>query len=86
MILVAIPAGALAIVSLAAFLGEWVWWLDVLANFRAQYAIALLVLGVAVVLSKWRRTGYVLLAVAAVNIAVVAPLFIGSPGETDAAS
>lgn len=86
MILVAIPAGALAIVSLAAFLGEWVWWLDVLANFRAQYAIALLVLGVAVVLSKWRRTGYVLLGVAAINIAVVAPLFIGSPGEADAAS
>ena len=45
MIVVVIPAVALAVMSLAAFLGRWVWWLDVLANFRAQYVVVLAVLG-----------------------------------------
>ena len=84
MILVAVPAAALAVVSLAAFFGEWIWWLDVLANFRAQYAVALVVLGAALVLTKWRRTGYGVLAIAAVNIVVVLPLFVGFPGSGEA--
>ena len=82
MILVAIPAVALALISLSAFLGGWVWWLDVLANFRAQYAVTLAALGVIVATSRWRRLGYAVLAVAAVNLAVVLPLFLGSPAET----
>lgn len=81
MILVAIPAVALAVVSLAAFLGRWVWWLDVLANFRAQYVVALAVLGLVIMMSKWRKTGYVVLGVALVNLIVVLPLYIGSPAE-----
>jgi hypothetical protein len=47
-ILVVIPAVALAAVTIAAFLGQWVWWLDVLANFRAQYVVALAVLGLVI--------------------------------------
>ena len=81
MIVVAIPAVALAVVSLAAFLGRWIWWLDVLANFRAQYVVALAILGLIVTLSKWRKTGYALLAVALVNLVVVLPLYVGSPAE-----
>lgn len=83
MILLAIPAVALAVVSLAAFFGEWLWWLDVLANFRAQYAVALAVLGVLLMISKWRRIGYGVLAVAAVNFVVVLPLYVGSPGLSE---
>jgi len=82
-ILLAIPAVGLAVVSLAAFFGEWLWWLDVLANFRAQYAVALLVLGVLIMMSKWRRIGYGVLAVAAVNVVVILPLYVGSPGLSD---
>jgi len=82
-ILLAIPAVALAVLSLAAFLGEWLWWLDVLANFRAQYAVALAVLGVLLMISKWRRIGYGVLAVAAVNFVVVLPLYVGSPGLSE---
>lgn len=84
MIVVVVPAVALALVSLAAFGGQWVWWLDVLANFRAQYAIALLVLGLVVAASRWRRTGVGILAVSLVNVIAVAPLFIGSPGQPTA--
>lgn len=81
MILVAIPAVALAIVSLAAFFGGLVWWLDVLANFRAQYVVALAVLGLIVMMSKWRKTAYGILAVALVNLVAVLPLYIGSPAD-----
>ena len=84
MILLAIPAVGLAAVSIAAFFGEWIWWLDVLANFRAQYAIALAVLGVLVMMSKWRRIGYGVLGVAAINLLVVLPLYVGSPGPSEA--
>ncbi len=83
MILVAIPAVALAVVSLAAFGGQWVWWLDVLANFRAQYVVGLVVLGLVVLMSKWRRIGYGVLAVAAINLVFVLPLYAASPADPD---
>ena len=35
-----------------------------LPNFRAQYVVALSILGLLVVLSRWRKTGYVILGVA----------------------
>ncbi len=80
-ILVAIPAIALAVVSLTAFLGRWVWWLDVLANFRAQYVVGLLLLGLVIMMSRWRKIGYGVLAVALVNLVVVLPLYVGSPAD-----
>lgn len=84
MILVVIPALALAALSLAAFAGQWVWWLDVLANFRAQYVVALALLGLVIMLSRWRKSGYIVLGVALVNLIVVLPLYIGSPPEARA--
>lgn len=86
MILVVIPAVALALVSLAAFAGQWVWWLDVLANFRVQYLVGLTALGVILMMSKWRRIGFGVLVVAAVNLVLVLPLFVGSPGDVDPAT
>ncbi|HEY4584660.1 MAG TPA: endonuclease/exonuclease/phosphatase family protein [Acidimicrobiia bacterium] len=86
MILIIIPAAVIAAMSLASFAGEWVWWLDVLANFRAQYLVALALLGVIVVVSRWRRTGMAILAVAFLNLLFVAPLYFGSPGKSDPAA
>ena len=65
--------------SLAAFLGRWIWWLDVLANFRAQFVVGLAVFGLIITMSKWRKTGYAVLGVALINLLVVLPLYIGSP-------
>lgn len=76
-----IPAVLLAAVSLGSFAGRWVWWLDVLANFRAQYVLVLGVLGLVIAASRWRRTGLGILAVALFNLFWVAPLYVGSPGE-----
>jgi endonuclease/exonuclease/phosphatase (EEP) superfamily protein YafD len=83
MILVALPAVVISVVAVAAFFGRWVWWLDVLANFRVQYLVALSILGVLLMVGKWRRTGVGVLVVAAVNLVVVLPLFVGSPGLSD---
>jgi endonuclease/exonuclease/phosphatase (EEP) superfamily protein YafD len=82
-ILVIIPAAVIAAASLASFAGRWVWWLDVLANFRAQYVVVLVLLGGVIVISRWRRTGAAILTIALVNLVLVAPLYIGSPGDPD---
>lgn len=83
MILIALPAGLLTLVSVAAFFGRWSWWLDILANFRVQYAVALLAASAWLLLGQWRRTAAVSFAGALVNLAVVLPLFLGA-GTTPA--
>ncbi|MFO7548156.1 MAG: endonuclease/exonuclease/phosphatase family protein [Acidimicrobiia bacterium] len=79
MIVVAIPALLLAALSVAAFLGAWVWWLDLVANLRVQLALLLGVLGLLLVLARWRRTGWTVLVATALNAALVLPLFLGRP-------
>lgn len=81
MIVLVIPAVVLALVTVASFFGRWVWWLDVLANFRAQYVVGLALLGLIVAMSRWRKTGYAILGVALLNLVFVVPLYIGSPAE-----
>lgn len=83
MILLVIPAGVLALVSIASFFGRWVWWLDVLANFRAQYVVGLIIFALSLMLTRFRRTGLAVLVVAVVNLIPVLPLYVGSPGESD---
>jgi endonuclease/exonuclease/phosphatase (EEP) superfamily protein YafD len=85
-LLVAAPAVIIALVSLAAFFGRWVWWLDVLANFRAQYFVVLTVTGLVVVLSRWRNLGYAILGTALVNLVFVLPLYLGGPDRSDPAA
>lgn len=77
MILLAIPALALTLVSVAAFFGRWSWLLDVLANFRVQYAVALVFMSLFLFLGRWRRTAGVVVLGALINLAVIVPLFVG---------
>ena len=83
MILLVIPAVTLAIVSVASFFGQWVWWLDVLANFRAQFVVGLVVLSLSLLLTRFRRTGIAMFAVAVINLIPVLPLYVGSPGDSE---
>ena len=83
MILLVIPAVTLAVVSIASFFGDWVWWLDVLANFRAQFVVGLVVLSLSLLLTRFRRTGMAVFAVAVVNLIPVLPLYVGSPGDSE---
>lgn len=77
MILVAIPALLVCAVSLSAFAGKWIWPLDLATSFRPWYAVGLLLAGVALLLGKWRRLGWTIMAVGLLNLAYVAPLFWG---------
>lgn len=77
MIVLAVVAVGVLLVSLAAFFGQLSWVLDVLANFRVQFAVGLVALGSLLILGRWRRTGAVVLVGAVVNAAVVVPLFFG---------
>lgn len=84
MVLLVIPAVALTLVSIAAFFGRWSWVLDVLANFRVQYAVALVLMSAILFMARWTRSGAIALLGAVVNGVVILPLFLGE-GETLAA-
>ncbi len=77
MILVAIPALLVATVSLLAFLGRWIWPLDLATSFRPLYAVGLVAAGAALLLGKWRRLGWAVVILGLLNAAYVAPLFWG---------
>ena len=81
MAFVAVPALLLAAVSMAAFLGPWSWWLDVLANFRVQFAALLVPLGLILLLGRWWKSAAAVLVAAAVNLALIAPLFVPGPAD-----
>lgn len=81
MILLAIPAYLLTLVSIAAFFGRWSWALDVLANFRVQYAFALVLMAIFLAAGRWGRSSAVVALGAIVNLAVIIPLYIGE-GQT----
>lgn len=81
MILLAIPAYLLALVSIAAFFGGWSWVLDVLANFRVQYAFALVLMAIFLAAGRWGRSAAIAAVGAIVNLAVIIPLYIGD-GKT----
>lgn len=85
MILIAIPAVALMVVTVAAFFGRLFWAFDIMANFRPQQMVALLVLGAVLMMGRWRRIGTATLVAAGLNLMVVLPLFVGSPGQSDPA-
>ena len=71
-----VVANALLLLSLLAFVGEWWWVFDIIANFRVQLAL----LGVGVILGGVAlRTGAVAavgLVLAVVNLIPVLPLYL----------
>lgn len=77
--LVAALAAVLAAVSLLSFLGGLYWVFDLVAAFRPQLSLVLLPLVGILALSKWRRTALATGAVAVLNLAVLAPMFL--PGQ-----
>ena len=66
-----------AAISLAAF-GARLWWpLDLASSFRAQYFVALVVLGAGAALLRRRRSALAIAAVALLNLLPLLPLFTG---------
>ncbi len=77
LILVAIPALLIGVISLVGFFGKWFWVFDLAASFRPQYAVGLLAAGTALLLRSWPRLGWVILIMGLANLAYVAPMFWG---------
>lgn len=85
--LVLLTAGFLATLgTLLGFLGSFWWAFDVLASFRLQYAIVLLVTGLLYGVLLARGASWLFIAAALVNIAVLVPLYLRTPvaAESDA--
>lgn len=77
MIVVAIAALLIGVVSVGGFFGKWFWIFDLAASFRPQYAAVLLTAGLALLLRSWPRLGWLVLTLGLINLAYVAPLFWG---------
>ena len=65
--------------TILGFFGSTSWFFDVLANFRFQLAIGLVVGAVLYFVLFSRATAFVFLAMGAINILLVAPLYLDKP-------
>lgn len=88
--LLLLALGALAAATLAGFAGAWGWLLDLCSHFRPQYAVAACLLAVLFLSFKRWRAGLAALAVMAVNLAAIVPLYLtadtpfAAPAQTSA--
>jgi endonuclease/exonuclease/phosphatase (EEP) superfamily protein YafD len=70
--------GALtAAATLAGFLGKYAWAFDLASHFRVQYFLVLLLLSAGFFFTRRRWLGTGAMALAAVNFAVILPLYLG---------
>lgn len=81
MILVVVPAVLITAAALAGFAGGWWWGFDLLSNFRPQYAVVGTLLGLVLILARWRKTGLAVLAVGLLNLGLVGVLWLSPDGE-----
>lgn len=65
--------------TILGFFGSTSWFFDVLANFRFQLAVGMTITGVVYLLLFGRATAVVFLVMAAVNVFLVAPLYMDKP-------
>lgn len=65
--------------TILGFFGSTAWFFDVLANFRFQLAVGLVVVGVLYFLLFGRATAFVFLIMGAINVLLVAPLYLDDP-------
>ncbi|MBT8208488.1 MAG: endonuclease/exonuclease/phosphatase family protein [Acidimicrobiia bacterium] len=80
LLVIAVPA---SLASAAGFFGRGWWLFDVLASFRPQFFVILLLAGIAYgTLVSWTGGG-IFLVMAAANAFVLAPLFFGSPATAE---
>jgi endonuclease/exonuclease/phosphatase (EEP) superfamily protein YafD len=67
----------LGLATLAGFFGGSWWVLDLLAGFRHQLAVGLIMCAVVAAFARWRKTAVAIGLLAVVNLALVVPLYFG---------
>ena len=65
--------------TILGFFGSTSWFFDLLANFRFQLAVGLIVLGAIYFVGFGRAVAFVFIAMGVVNAFIVAPLFLDNP-------
>ena len=65
--------------TILGFFGSTSWFFDVLANFRFQLAIGMILIGALYLVFFGRATAIVFLIMGAVNVFLVAPLYLDDP-------
>jgi endonuclease/exonuclease/phosphatase (EEP) superfamily protein YafD len=78
--------GGLLAATFLGFLGGLWWPLDLLSSFRFQYLVGLLLAVALLALSRSGKLALVVLAGAAVNLALLFPLYLGSPAPAASVS
>ncbi|MCB2223457.1 MAG: endonuclease/exonuclease/phosphatase family protein [Actinobacteria bacterium] len=79
-------AGAVAALATLGGLSGGLWWpLDLLSSFHPQYLVVLAAAALVHLALRSPASGVWLLAAALINAAIVAPLFLGSGADPDAA-
>jgi endonuclease/exonuclease/phosphatase (EEP) superfamily protein YafD len=77
-----LTVGFLATVgTILGFFGSAWWMFDVMAGYRVQFAIALVISGILYGLILGRATSVIFLIAAAINIVLILPLYLDSPVE-----
>jgi len=76
-LIVSFVAYCLGLATLAGFFGGCWWVLDLFAGFRHQLAIGLIICGVVAAFARWKKTAIAVGLLAAVNLALVVPLYFG---------
>jgi endonuclease/exonuclease/phosphatase (EEP) superfamily protein YafD len=66
----------LVVATLFGFAGSWWWLFDLFSHFRIQYLVVALLLALILVVLRDRRWALIAVAVAAVNLFPVVPLFL----------
>ncbi|MDJ0960258.1 MAG: endonuclease/exonuclease/phosphatase family protein [Acidimicrobiia bacterium] len=67
--------------TILGFFGSAWWMFDVMAGYRVQFAIALILSGILYGLILGRATSVVFLIAAAINIVVILPLYLDGPAD-----
>lgn len=77
MLIVSIVGYLLGLATVAGFFGGTWWVLDLLAGFRHQLAVGLVICALVGAFARWRKTAVVIGLLAAVNLALILPLYFG---------
>jgi endonuclease/exonuclease/phosphatase (EEP) superfamily protein YafD len=75
-----------AAMTCAGFLGKYIWWMDLMANFRVQYFIGLFVACLILLIRKKFLMALPVGAFAMVNLVLIAPLYSGADASQSGAT
>ena len=84
MFFIAFVGLTLTALTFAGFFGDYWWPLDLIANFRPQLGFAALVAALWLFAARWRKTGWIVITAAVVNLGLLGWLWVPEGGDPPA--